>query len=402
MSTIMSPTLRVGINAQLVSFGHSYRNAGVSRFTYALLDGLSHLEQDQAYTVFINGGETAAASATSLARDGRMRLLPTRWATGRPEQRIAWEQLALPAQLRRERTDVFHSPVNVLPERLPCASVVTVHDLAFERYPQYFRPARRLYQHTFTRRSVHAATLIVAVSNATKRDLIERFAAPAERVRVIYPAIDADFQPVDDPNTLAAFRARRRLPDRYLLFLGTLEPRKNLLTLIEAYARLRQQTADAPQLILAGGQGWYYQAVLERIQTLHLEQYITLAGYVAREEQPLWYAGAELFVYPSVYEGFGLPIAEALACGTPTLISDVSSMPEAGGSVAVQVAPDDPDRLAHAMRRMLADTSVRQRARIEGPRWTSQFSVARMAAAYADVYREAAELRSVHNGKRGR
>lgn len=402
VSIVISPTLRVGINAQLVSFGASYRNAGVSRFTYALLDGLSHLEQDQAYTAFINGSETDAASATSLAHAGHMRLLPTRWATGRPEQRIAWEQIALPLQLRRERMDVFHSPVNVLPERLPCASVVTVHDLAFERFPQYFRPTRRLYQHTFTRRSVHAATLVVAVSQSTKRDVVERFAVPEERVRVIHPAIDTDFRPVDDDRTLAAFRARHGLPDRYILFLGTLEPRKNLLTLIEAYARLRQETADAPQLILAGGQGWYYQAVLERIQMLQLEQYITLAGYVAREEQPLWYAGAELFVYPSIYEGFGLPIAEALACGTPTITSNVSSMPEAGGTVALQVAPEDSVHLAHAMRRMLADTSVRQRTRVEGPRWTSRFSVARMAVAYADVYREAAELRSAHNGKRGR
>lgn len=399
---VMNPALRVGINAQLVSFGRTYRNAGVSRFTYTLLEGLSQLETNQSYAAFINKAESAAANESPLGGSRKMRLLSSTWATGRPERRIGWEQLALPIQLRRERIDVFHSPVNVLPERVPCAAVVTVLDLAFERYPEYFRPARRRYQHTFTRRSVHSATLVVTVSESTKRDVIERYAAPDERVRVIPPAIDTDFQPVDDPRTLADFRAKHGLPERYLLFLGTLEPRKNLLTLIEAYAHLRQEMPDAPQLVLAGGKGWYYQAVLERIQSLRLEQYITLAGYVAREEQPLWYAGAELFIYPSVYEGFGLPIAEALACGTPTITSNVSSMPEAGGPVAVQVAPDDASGLAHAMRGMLADTSVRQRIRIEGPRWTNRFSVARMAAAYADVYREAAELRSVHSGKRGR
>ena len=402
VNMVMNPALCVGINAQLVSFGSTYRNAGVSRYTYTLLDGLSRLETNQSYAAFINKTESAAANESPLAGSSKMRLLSSTWATGRPERRIAWEQLALPMQLRRERIDVFHSPVNVLPERVPCAAVVTVLDLAFERYPEYFRPARRRYQHTFTQRSAHAATLVVTVSESTKRDLVERYAVSDERVRVIPPAIDADFQPVDDPRRLADFRVKHGLPERYLLFLGTLEPRKNLLTLVEAYAYLRQELPDAPQLILAGGKGWYYQAVLERIQALHLEQHITLAGYIAREDQPLWYAGAELFVYPSVYEGFGLPIAEALACGTPTVTSNVSSMPEAGGPVAIQVAPDDYRGLAHAMRGILLDTSVRQRTRIEGPRWTSRFSVARMAAAYAEVYREAAELGSVRSGKRGR
>ena len=402
MSTTLSRTLRVGINAQLVSFDHSYRNAGVSRFTYSLLEGLSRLESDQSYTAFVNSGQSSVKNGVALGAGSAVRLVPSRWSTGRPERRIAWEQLALPIQLRRERIDVFHSPVNVLPERMPCASVVTVHDLAFERFPQYFRPARRIYQHTFTRRSVHAATLIVAVSESTRRDLVECFQAPEDRVRIVYPAIDADFQPVDDSQALAAFRERSHLPPRYLLFLGTLEPRKNLLTLIEAYALLRSALPDAPPLVLAGGKGWYYQAITERIQALHLGQRIILAGYIPREDQPLWYAGAELFIYPSVYEGFGLPIAEALACGAPTIISNVSSMPEAGGSVAIQVAPDDVQGLAHAMQGIILDPSARQHARVEGPRWASRFSVARMAAAYAEIYHEAAALYGGISGKWGR
>jgi glycosyltransferase involved in cell wall biosynthesis len=402
VSISSSRPLHVGINAQLVSFGQTYRNAGVSRFTYSLLDGLSRLDMDQSYTAFINGAEAADAAKTPLATTPRLRLSPARWSTGHPRQRIAWEQFALPAALRRERIDVFHSPVNVLPERVPCACVVTVHDLAFERYPQYFRPARRMYQHTFTRRSAHAATLVAADSESTKLDLVERFQVPEERVRVVYPAIDTDFTPTDDPEALAAFRARNNLPDRYLLFLGTLEPRKNLLTLVEAYAALRAALPDTPQLVLAGGKGWYYQAVIERIQALGMERHITLAGYIAREDQPLWYAGAELFVYPSVYEGFGLPVAEALACGVPTVTSNVSSLPEAGGPVAIQVAPDDTSSLAHAMRGILLDSSARERARVEGPRWTSRFSVTRMAGAYADVYREAAELGRGRGAERGR
>lgn len=398
-------TLRVALNAHLVSFSQTYRNAGVSRFTYVLLDGLTHDELDQRgqrYIAFINRREASAAAASPLDGSERIQLIPGAWPTDRPLQRIFWEQTALPAELRRLEVDVFHSPVNVLPEYVPCASVVTVHDLAFVRYPQYFRPARRGYQRIFTARSVRRATLTVAVSESTRRDLIECFQVPEERVRVIYPAIDPIFRPVEDEQTLADFRARHDLPQRYLLYLGTLEPRKNLVGLVEAYARLRAQHADTPPLVLAGAKGWYYQPLFERINSLGMQQHITFAGYVARAEQPLWYAGAELFVYPSLYEGFGLPVAEALACGTPTITSNVSSMPEAGGSMAMLVDPNDWDALAHTMRVALADPQARARTLDGGPRWARQFSSSRMAAAYANVYREAAERARGELGKRGK
>lgn len=394
--------LRVAINAHLVSFGQNYRNAGVSRYTYTLVEGLSRTHADQRYTVFINRAETGSAASEMLTASGQVELVPGTWPTRRPAQRILFEQTVLPEELRRRRIDVFHSPVNVLPVRLPCASVVTILDLAFVAYPQYFRPARRIYQQTFTAQSAHRATLIVTIAESTKRELIERFHTPEERVRVIYPAIDADYRPQRESERLAAFRARHNLPKRYVLFLGTLEPRKNLGTLVEAYARLRALDENAPPLVLAGAKGWYYESLFERVRALGLERHITFAGYVAREEQPMWYACADLFVYPSVYEGFGLPIAEALACGTPTITSNVSSMPEAGGPVAVQVNPSDPEALAHAMRRVLADPTAHDRALIEGPRWTRQFTAERMVADYVSVYREAAVLAGKSLGKRGR
>lgn len=395
--------LHVAINAHLVSFAQSYRNAGVSRYTYTLLDGLSRTPTDQRYSVFINRDEAKAASVGALTTSGgRVEVVAGTQSTKRPAQRVLWEQMTLPRELRRRRVDVFHSPVNVLPMRLPCASIVTVLDLAFMHFPQYFRPARRIYQQTFTTRSARRATLVVTIAESTKRELVEQFHTPAERVRVIYPAIDADYQPERDPGRLATFRAHLDLPERYLLFLGTLEPRKNLQTLVEAYALLRTRDERTPQLVLAGAKGWYYEALFERVRTLGLERHVTFAGYVAREEQPLWYAGADLFIYPSVYEGFGLPIAEALACGTPTITSNVSSMPEAGGPVAVQVDPKDAEALAHAMQSVLADSTARERALVEGPRWTRRFTAERMVAEYVDAYREAAALAGVGRGKRGR
>lgn len=397
--------LQVAINAQLVSFAQTYRNAGVSRYMFTLLSGLAANEGAEGtlhYTAFVNPVEAEAARASDPARSGRVRMVAARWRTSAPARRIVWEQVALPGLLRKLRADVFHSPVNVLPSRLPCASVVTIHDLAFLRYPQYFRPARRVYQRRFTRRSARAASLVVTVSEATKRDVMEYFGVAESRIRVIHPAIDEDFRPQRDPATRASFRSRLGLPDRYILFLGTIEPRKNLLTLIEAYATLRAMDPDTPPLILAGAKGWYYQAVFDKVRALGLERSVTFAGYVDRNDQPLWYSCAELCVYPSLYEGFGLPVVEALACGTPTVTSNVSSLPEAGGTVALLVDPGSQDALAHAMRDVLSDPAVRVRTEEAGPQWARRFSPARMAAEYVDVYREAAESRSQGVGKRGR
>jgi glycosyltransferase involved in cell wall biosynthesis len=395
--------MRVAINAQLASFDQSVRNAGISRYVTLLLQGLGQLDAaaaaepgelgaagHQRYTAFINVGEASAAAASPLASLPRLQLVPSGRPGANPIQRIAWEQLALPAELRRLGADVFHAPANVLPARLPCPAVVTVHDLAFFRYPAFFRPTRRYYQQMLTRRSVAHAARIVAVSESTKRDLVECLRVPTERIAVVYTAIAPDFQPPGDPRALDAFRARHGLPERYLLYLGTLEPRKNLTTLVEAYAQVRSHDPDAPPLIFAGAKGWYYAPLFERVRALGLERAITFVGYVSRTEQPLWYAGAAAFIYPSLYEGFGLPVLEALACGTPTITSSVSSLPEAAGPVAVQVTPNNSADLALAIQSLLADEAARRRMAVEGPRWARAFTPERMAQGYAAIYQSVA------------
>jgi glycosyltransferase involved in cell wall biosynthesis len=397
-----SQPLHIAINAQLVSFAGSYRSAGVSRYTYTLLSGLCQVTANQRYTAFVNAGEASGIVTSPLAGHDEVKLVPSGGTSSSPATRIRWEQLVLPGELRRRQVQVFHSPVNVLPFRVPCASVVTVHDLAFLRYPQYYRPSRRIYQRFFTANSVKRSTRVVAVSEATKRDLVERFRLSPERIDVVHPVVDDDFRPCLDKAVLGAFRAQRQLPERYILFLGTLEPRKNLTGLLEAYARLRQRDEEAPHLVIAGAQGWYYQTIFERVRALHLQPYVTFAGYVLRVEQPLWYAASELFVYPSVYEGFGMPVAEALACGIPTITSNVSSLPEAGGPVALQVDPGNVEALACAMHSSLADESASPRTLIEGPRWSSQFSCLGAAEAYTKIYECAARSVAARHRHRGR
>ena len=382
--------VRVAINAQLLSFDASARNSGISRFTYKLLDGLGRVTTDLEFTAFINKAQQKDATKSDVGQAGRVRLLAENAITSGPLRRVAWEQFTLPRELKSLGANVFHAPANVMPRSVPCASVVTIHDIAFIRYPEFFRPTRRYYQRILTRQSARAATLIVTVSEHTKRDLVEFFKINPDKIRVIYPSIAPDFR-LAAPEVIARFRAEKGLPERYLLYLGNLEPRKNVATLITAYARLRSRMGgETPPLILAGAKGWYYEPLFKQVRELGLERDVTFVGFVSSDEQPLWYAGAAAFVYPSLYEGFGAPITEALGCGTPTISSNTSSMPEAAGPLARLVAPKDADALASAMYDVLYDDMLRARTQAEGPQWARQFSLERMARQYIEVYTEVA------------
>lgn len=379
----------VVIGAQLVSAARTYRNAGLSRYTRTLLAALgSHgpATLGNTYRALVTPAARTALLREHALDPARIELLASRWNLDRPAVRIAWEQTMLPFLLRGLGANLYHATANYAPLLAPCPVVLTVHDLAFLRFPHFYRQRSRYFLRAMVAASVARATRVLAVSESTRRDLIELLGAAPERVSVAYPAIDPIFHPVTDAATLAAFRARHHLPERYLLYLGTFEPRKNLLTLLDAYAQVRAALREAPPLVLAGARGWYDEAVFARIGALGLEDAIVLPGYVAYEEQPLWYSAASLFVYPSLYEGFGLPIVEALACGTPVLTSRTSSMPEAGGSLATYIDPTDADELAQAMRALVSDTTTHERARKDGPAWAARFSRERMADAVTACY----------------
>ena len=421
--------MHIGINAQLLSFSQNYRNGGISRYIHSLLTALaeqlekhasSHdksgdvlesiierrlassatapsasfaeaLPSNYQFTVFVNGQDVVEQLA---ARHPQISYVPVSWPESRPASRIAWEQLTLPSLLRQRHIDVLHSPANVLPELLPhnCVGVVTLHDLAFLRFPHVLTRAKQLYHRTFTIRSLQRATKIICVSESTRKDAIELVGIPPERVQTVYPCIAERFSNVIREKELVAFRQQQGLTQGFLLYLGTLEPRKNLITLIEAYARLRSEHAIAEKLVIAGGRGWLYDAILEKVQTLGLSSEVIFPGFVADEEQALWYHAASAFVYPSLYEGFGFPVAEALACGTPVVTSNVSSLPEAGANIALIIDPDNVEALAQAMYKALTDQAFRQRCQAMGPVVAQRFSAQAMAEQTVSVYEQAATM----------
>jgi glycosyltransferase involved in cell wall biosynthesis len=266
-----------------------------------------------------------------------------------------------------------------------CPFVLTVHDLSYLFFPQGFRALNRSYLQTFTRLSVRRARRVIAVSESTKRDLVEQYGLSPDKVDVVHNGVDPGFQPLP-VGQVAAFRREKGLPDRFILFVGTLEPRKNVVRLVEAYARL---TKERPPLMLVGGKGWLYDEIFTRVEALGLSSEVRFVGYVPADALPLWYSAADLFVYPSLYEGFGLPPLEAMACGTAVISSTASSLPEVVGEAGLLIDPADTEALAKAMEQVLSDTEMRKQMQSAGLVQAQNFSWEKTARQTIESYRRA-------------
>jgi glycosyltransferase involved in cell wall biosynthesis len=382
--------MHIGINAQLLSLGQNYRNGGVSRYIRYLLTELAKKPGEHKYTVYVNGQDVIEHLK---AQHPQITYISASWSEARPMERVLWEQRTLPSLLHQHHIDVLHSPVNVLPIRIPrhCATVVTLHDLAFLRYPEVLTRARSIYHRLFTIRSLRRATKIIAVSESTKHDAHDLVGIPQERMHTVYPCIDKSFSNVSEIGKVQAFRQQQGLADGYILYLGTLEPRKNITTLIDAYQKLRQDYGIREKLVLAGSKGWLYDAIFARVHELGLEAEVIFPGFVADSEQVLWYQAASAFAYPSLYEGFGIPVAEALACGIPVVTSNVSSLPEAGAQIALCVDPQSIEALSKALYQALTDTKLQEICRLQAPSVAQKFSAQSMAQQTIAVYEQAAE-----------
>lgn len=384
--------MRIGINALLVSAAQSYRNAGISHYTMNLLNALKSAGGAHEYTVFIS--ERDVVEQLPFLPSSAVALVSQSAIT--PARRVLWEHLQLAGEIRRRGLQLLHAPVHILPMHLPCPGIITLHDLAFLRFPGFFRPARRIYQQWFTPGSARRAALIIAISEHTRRDAIELLHVPEERIRVIYPILNERFLLPCSPEAVQAFRQRRQLPEHFILFLATLEPRKNITRLLDAYRLLKRETDLPHTLVLAGAQGWFMQTLEQHIHTLGLEKEVRLVGYVPEEEQPLWYHAADLFVYPSLYEGFGMPVAEAMACGVPVVTSNGSSLPEVVGDdgnfgerAALTVDPYDIESLAYAMQQGMRNISLREQLRVRGPTRVQRFAPGPIIQQIIQAYQEA-------------
>ncbi|HEY3080133.1 MAG TPA: glycosyltransferase family 1 protein [Chloroflexota bacterium] len=377
----------VGILAHLLNRGRGYRSAGISRHSANLLEALARLDGTDRFVAFV--GPTGAPPDPCPAGTGRLRYRVTGLPTNRPPARIGWEQLVAPVEAARGRLDLLHGLAYAVPRLAPCPTVVTVHDLSFLRFPELFRGPNRLYLGAVTRMSVARARKVIAVSGSTKRELVELLGVPPERVEVIPNGLEPHFRPLPH-DEVERFRRARGLPERFVLHVGTLEPRKNVPLLVGAYARLRRRGLPHA-LVLAGGRGWLYDAIFAEVKARGLAEDVLFPGFIPEGEQPLWYNAAAAFAYPSVYEGFGLPPLESMACGTPVVVANSSSLPEVVGEAGLTVDPGDEAGLAEALGRLIEDGALRDRLRGAGLERAKLFDWNDVARRTVAVYRRVAE-----------
>jgi glycosyltransferase involved in cell wall biosynthesis len=263
-----------------------------------------------------------------------------------------WTHVRLSAEMILHRPDLLFVPAHVLPIIHPRRSVVTVHDLGYLFFPEAHPPRQRWYLDRSTRWHTRAAAHLLADSEATKRDLIERYRANPDKITVAYPGLDPSVKRVDDPNEIARMKAKYHINGNYLLYLGTIQPRKNLQRLIEAFNQL---PAASYQLLFAGKPGWYSEQLLQ-----HANERVKFIGYVEAADKNALLSGATAFVFPSLYEGFGFPVLEALSCGVPVLCSNTSALPEVAGDAAVLVNPLEVVDIARGLQEITTNEDLRK------------------------------------------
>jgi glycosyltransferase involved in cell wall biosynthesis len=366
--------LRIAIDARKL------RDYGIGTYVRNLLRHLSRQDHTTEYVLLCRGEDCGMAA--QLGENFR----------AVPERAAAYsfrEQLSVPLDLRREAVDLFHAPHYVLPPLTPCRSVVTIHDCIHLRFPQYL-PNR--FAHAYARASLwfstHRSARVLTVSEASKRDILHYFRVPESKIDVIYNAIDERFGAPPEPDEVERVRERYQLNDPFVLYAGNIKPHKNLERLIEAFHMLRRHDADHVKLLIIGDEISKYATLRRAVHRYKLHKHVRFFGFVPDRTLAVLYRLARVFVFPSLYEGFGLPPLEAMASGTPVITSNVSSLPEVVGDAALLIDPYSPEAIADAMRRVLADDALRDDLRTRGLIRAREFSWDRSVARVREIYGE--------------
>ncbi|MBC7250286.1 MAG: glycosyltransferase family 4 protein [Anaerolineae bacterium] len=363
--------MRIGIDARMVY----YTQAGISQYIQRLISALAEIDLENEYLILQNWRDRSSLCLNHNFR--RVSFISP------AHHRL--EQWLLRFELSPLNLDVLHSPDFIPPFRRNCKSVITVHDLAFLLYPHLLTEDGAHYYGQIDQ-AVHHTDHIIAVSQNTKQDIIRLLGVPEDKITVIYEAANPIYRPVEDEGELQRVRQKYKIAGDFILFVSTIEPRKNLPTLLRAFRQLLDDYKLEVRLVVAGRRGWLFDEVFALVQELNLAEHVHFLGRVPLEDLPPLYTAASLFAYPSTYEGFGLPPLEAMACGTPVVVSNVSSLPEVVGDAALLVDPDDVSGLTVALWRGLTDEARRAELIAKGFRRAKCFSWEKAARQTLAVY----------------
>ena len=360
------------------------RLGGNESYATNLITALAEIDQTNQYTIFVTRQE---------ARER----FSNRWPNFRiratlPHTPLIRIPLTLSAELRRHPVDVLHVQFTA-PPFAPCPVVVSLHDLSFEHLPETFKRRSRTQLRLTVRRSVKNAAQIIALSEFARRDIIDTYNVPEGKVTTIPLAPPAWLQPITSDKELQRVRQTYGIDGDYILAVGSIQPRKNLPHLIKAYSLLRHGPAAGklPRLVIVGRNAWLFEETLRSLQQSGVSESVVLTGYVPDSDLAALYSGALCFVYPSYFEGFGLPPLEAMKCGAPVIVGNRTSLPEVVGNAALQVDPFDPSSIAAAIQAIISDAALRAELRAKGMARAKQFDWNETARQTLAIYRKAVE-----------
>ena len=366
------------------------KNSGVQYYTKHLYECIKEI-QDSTIETHLYQRISKPSSQFSIFRFYPSRLL-LRWTpiylllslfNGRL-QRIIKENFYLPFYIKQNSFDLFHSPNYVLPLFLKSPSVITVHDLITFNFPRLCQRESVLYFRLFLPRSIKKADKIITVSEKTKNDIINRFKVPEDKISIIHLGLSTVFRRTRNTNLLLKYG----ITNKYILFVGNIEPKKNLVRLLKAYYEVVCTKNITHQLVIAGKKAWKYKEVFRTVHSLKLQNKVIFTGYFPEKDLPALYSMADLFVFPSIYEGFGIPPLEAMACEIPVLASNTGALPEITGGNCLMVDPYNVNDIADGIHHLLTNENLRKEYIKKGKKWVEQYTWDRAARMTIEVYEE--------------
>jgi glycosyltransferase involved in cell wall biosynthesis len=374
--------MRIGIDVHSIGSG----NGGNETYYCQLVKALAAVDRTNDYVLYSTRAGAVRLRGLNASFEIRTFSYPNRYT------RIPFE---IPLQAGRDAIEIFHAQF-IVPPFLQAKTVTTIPDIAYEHFPEFFPGYQRAWLKTLIPWSAHRADHIITVSEYSKRAIANTYHIPEDKITVTYEAAGDEFRPLDRESARAEIARKYGIKEKFILYLGRLQGRKNIPALVDAYARIRGRGASH-KLVLAGGRDSLFAPVLERIERCGLQAQVLFPGYIPAHDVPTFYNAADLFVYPSLYEGFGLPILEAMACGTPVITSRGTALEEIAGDAALLVDPPDDFGLANALELVLDDSEVRNQLSDAGIKRSSKFSFKNTARQTIRVYEILAGSESARN-----
>ena len=373
--------MRIGINARYIQSPY-----GIATYLLNLILNLKKIDNKNEYVLFFSGDRPIPEVILGAGFDYDISKIPT----SNQILKLLWPHLYLPYVIKKNKIDLFHESSFIAPVFKRCPTVITVYDIAYLYIPSCFTYRQKLYFRSLLSGSIKRSDLIIAISENTKKDIINNFAVSPDKVQLVYGGVDETFRPFEDREELERIRKVYKIKGDFILSVSGITPRKNFIRLIKAFKLLKDQRKIDAQLVVVGGKGWSYEGVFREVALSGLEEEVIFCGYVPKEHLLCLYNMADVFVFPSLYEGFGLPILEAMACATPVVASNASSMPEVCGEAALMVDPHNIEELASAISEVRDNVYLRQALVEKGLEQVNKFSWKKTAeetlAAYVKAY----------------